>query len=122
MSKATTTSKGAPTGRRDLQLSTRCLTAEMFSPGRLGALAFDADRGWDLRNPVAEVETAQEIEDQSPFLTVATPGHCELLPAVRLIRPLLARGACLILGHFPTSSRELKALRTECPGLRKAAK
>ena len=73
----------APTGRRDLKLNTRCVTAELFSPGRLGALTFDADRGWDLRDPVVEAETVQEIEDQSPFLTIATPGHCELLPAVR---------------------------------------
>ena len=80
------------------------MTAELFSPGRLSALAFDVDRGWDLRSPIAEAEAAQEIVDQSPFLTVATPDHCELLPAVRLTRPLLARGACLILGNIPLVS------------------
>ena len=108
--------------KRGLPLGTRCLTAEPFGPGRFGPLAFDVSCGWDLRSPAAEDEAAHEIEGQIPFLIVATPGHCELMTAVRLVRPLMARGACLVFGHFPIASPDLKALRAESPGLRKAGK
>ena len=41
-----------------------CLTAEVLSPGRFGALVYDLEKGWDLCDPERQRLARREIEDR----------------------------------------------------------
>ena len=59
---------------------TGCLTAEVFSPGRFGTLAFDLLNGWDLSRPEDQAEATKIILRDKPALVVGSPPCTMVLP------------------------------------------
>jgi len=115
--------KGEPGARPDAADSadSGCLTAEVFSPGRFGPLAFDVLGGWDLCDPTQRRQAHEEIEDRRPWLLVASPpckafsslqalsggptperlaeGTRSLEAALEFVQQQLARGGYFLFEH-----------------------
>ena len=111
-----------------------CLTAEVLSPGRFGALVYDLENGWDLCDLERQRLARREIEDRRPWLLVASPPcmvhsrqpalHGGLRPeavdagkealevALEFVRDQVGRNGCFLLEHpWSATSRSRGRLR-----------